>query len=468
MAVLARQLTPADFGLVALAEVLLSLVINLAGSTVAPYIIHDRNEGWQERAQAAFWLNLLLVTGVCVIFVALTPWVSSFYSEPLLSGLLLVMVGRFFLSQLSVVPEALIKRDLDYYKLVLRDSILQVFSSVLSILMVFNGWGIWSLVIPGLIATFPRLIMVMWMAQWKPTLPLRTPLWREIFAYIKYVNGTLILGTLLNDGDTLVIGRLVNAYSLGIYDRAWNTPGMILKNLTGIVNEISLPSLAAVKSSPETLRKAYQKMLTVLAIVSFPLLVGLFILADDFILTLFGTQWVASIPLLRIFIPFALQRAIASPVGGIYLVTGRPDVGFKFNLIQLPIYFASILVGSQYGIVGIAVGVSLSRTIFGLIGLYLSCRLIDLSYPKLLRVLWRPLEMSLMMGLAVSLLRSITNYRLSLSPVINLFIFTTIGGIIFLLLILTRYRLLLDEILFVLDNFYQPLASRVRILLGFR
>jgi PST family polysaccharide transporter len=243
---------------------------------------------------------------------------------------------------------------------------------------------------------------------------------------------------------------------------------MILKNLTGIVNEISLPSLAAVKSSPETLRKAYQKMLTVLAIVSFPLLVGLFILADDFILTLFGTQWVASIPLLRIFIPFALQRAIASPVGGIYLVTGRPDVGFKFNLIQLPIYFVSILVGSRYGIIGIAVGVSLSRTIFGLIGLYLSCRLVDLSYPKLLRVLWRPLEMSLMMGLAVSLLRSITNYRLSLSPMLNLFTFTTIGGIIFLLLILTRYRMLLDEILFVLDNFYQPLASRVRVLLGFR
>jgi O-antigen/teichoic acid export membrane protein len=468
MAVLARQLTPADFGLVALAEVLLSLVINLSGSTVGPYIIQDRKEGWEERAQAAFWLNLTLVTGVCVLLTMLSPWVSKFYSEALLTGLILVMVGRFFLSQLGVVAEALIKRDLHYSKLVFRDSVLQVFSAVLSILMVLNGWGIWSLVIPGLIAAIPRVIMVLYMAHWVPKLPLRVPLWREIFAYIKYANGALILGTLLNDGDTLVIGRLMDSYSLGIYDRAWNTPGIILKNLTGIVNEISLPSFATIKADPETLRRAYNKTLTILAIVSFPLLVGLFVLADEFIVTLYGSQWVASVPLLRIFIPFALQRSIASPVGVIYLVTGRPDVGFKISLTQLPIYFACILIGSLYGVTGIAIGVTLSRTFFGMVGLYLSCRLIDLSFTRLVKTLWRPLEISLLMGLAVGLLKIFTGLIVPLPPVVSLFVFTTIGGVVFLGLLLTRYRSLLDDVLFVLDNFHKPFALRVRLWVGNR
>jgi O-antigen/teichoic acid export membrane protein len=188
----------------------------------------------------------------------------------------------------------------------------------------------------------------------------------------------------------------------------------------------------------------------------------MFVLADDFILTLYGPKWVDAILPLRIFLIYTLQRSVGSPVGVVYNAMGRPDIGLKFNLVFLPIYFASIFAGSSFGLVGIAAAVTVVKTISGLAAIYLASRLIGLSYSKVLRPLWPPLEMSLIMAMCVYGLKIITSRYVDLSALVSLFTFTFIGGLVLFLLLLTRYSALLDEILSVLDSLSPVLSWRVR------
>lgn len=461
-AILARQLNPKDFGLVTLASVLLSLFFAFGQATVGNYIIYDHGDGREARVQAAFWLNMAMVLGICLIFVPFSPILVKFYDETLLQPVLLVILLRLILSQISVVPDALIKRELVYRLLVIRDSALLFVSALLGVGMALNGYGVWSLIVPGVIVTIPRAILVMWMARWQPNLQFGFQYWREIFAYMKSLIGTTLLQALANDGDTLVIGKLIGSEALGIYDRAWRTSNLITQNLVWVIADVTMPSLSALKSRPEAMRQAYHRMLRFLGIIAFPLLIGMFVVADEFILLLYGAKWVTAVLPLRILIIFTLQRAIGSPVGTVYNAMGRPDISLKLNLVMLPLYFTAILAGAFFGINGVAAGVTVIRTLGGFAAIYLACRLIQLSFWKVIKSLVPPLEISLLMAAAVYGVKLLVSSLIGLPLMINLLIYVGVGGIVYLFLLLTLFKPQLEEILFAIDSFSPPLGKSLR------
>jgi PST family polysaccharide transporter len=354
---------------------------------------------------------------------------------------------------------------MDYQKLVIRDSILQLIAAVISVVMALTGWGIWSLVVPGLLIAIPSFILVLWMSHWIPTLPLRRHHWGEIFSFTKHIIGSTLLGQAIEDGDTLVIGKLVGSYGLAIYDRAWKTSNLITKNIVWVISDVAMPAFSSLTTRLEALRTAYGRVIHVLAIISFPPLVGMFILAEEFILVLYGPKWMEAIWPLRIFIIYAMQRAIGSPVGVIYNSMGRPDIGLKINLFVIPFYFGSIFLGAPFGIVGIAAGVTLVKTVSGFTAIYLACRLIGSSYVKTLRNLWPPLEASFLMGLAALGTKIAMDGFLHLTPLLTLIGCTIVGCTVYLLLLLTRYTGQLEEILFVLDSLSKPISLRIRMIL---
>ena len=462
-AILARQLDPKDFGLVALASVILTLFFAFGKATVGNYIIYDRKEGREARVQAAFWLNMTMVLGIFLIFLPFSKAIAIFYNETLLQPVLLVILIRFILGQISIVPDALIKRELDYRLLVVRDSALQFISAFLGVGMALTGWGVWSLIVPGVVVTIPRAILVMWMARWFPKLEFGLQYWREIFAYMRSLIGTTLLQALGNDGDSLVIGKLIGSGALGIYDRAWRTSNLITQNLVWVIADVAMPSLSALKSRPEAMREAYHRMIRFLAIIAFPLLIGLFVVADEFVLLLYGPKWVAVVLPLRILIIFTLQRAIGSPVGVVFNVMGRPDIGFKMNLVMLPLYFAAILVGASSGINGVAIAVTFIRTLGGFTAVYLACRLIQLSFWEVMRSLLPPLEISLLMAATVYGVKLLMSSLFSLPVVVNLLIYVSVGGMVYIILLLTLFNRQLEEILFAVDSFSARVGNRLRV-----
>lgn len=467
MAFLARQLTPADFGLVALANVLLRFVVILAEGGISEYIISDHREGRKNRVQAAFWMNLVLSTAVILAGLLALPWITRFYAEPDLRLILILLGVRYLMMQLALAPYALVKRALRFDRLAIIDSTIEIASSVLSVILALTGWGVLSLVVPGVLLSPLRAGWLMYVARWTPRLPLRTSEWSGIFRYSANVIVGSLATTIGTEGDTLVIGKVLGSQSLGLYNIAWASANMVHRNLISPVSSIALPAYATLVHDIERMKSAFHRMLRLLSAISFPLLVGLFVVADLFVLTIYGPQWIPSITPLRILIIYALRYAIGSPANAVFYAVRRPDLPMKFGLAFIPFYLVCILAGSVYGIVGVAVGVTVARTLFGLIQLAASARLAGSRLGEALRQAAPAGLAACSMGLGVALVRFILD-RFAFLPLTELVLSVLAGGAIYLALLAFVFRGLLAELLSMVDAFSPRLGSSARRLLAFR
>ena len=461
IALLARKLAPADFGLVALANVCLRFLATLGPVGVGSYIIYDREEGREERVHAAFWLNIVLTLAVVGISFALVPLVSGFYQVPHLQTMLLLLVAQFGLGQLAGVPDALLQRALDFKKLAVRETVLEILNGVGMIAMALAGFGVWSLVVPAMLLTPVRVILAFKLARWLPKRFLGRSSWPRIFRYAFHTTGAGLVTQLVNEGDTLIIGKRLGATDLGFYSQALASANLVNRNVTGVVAKVAMPALSAVSDDTDRLRAALNRMLRLLALVSFPLLIGLLVVADLFVITLYGSKWQPSILPLQILILYALRQTVGSPSTVIYNVIGRPDIGFKMGLVFLPFYFCSIWVGSLYGIVGVAVGVTAARFGYGMIQFGVVARLTKQGFIELLKPMVEPLIAATCMGALLYGCRLLL-VSLGVSGTSLLLVLIGLGGLLWSLLLLRIFTSSLEELLQVCDAFSSKLGAKVR------
>lgn len=463
MAILARQLTPSEFGLVALANVLLRFFVIMGTEGINQFVIYDNQDGREERVHAAFWLDITTTTGSVIISILLlVPFFAGFYAEPELGPVLMVLLVRFWFDTFSKVPDALVNKSLDFQKLVVRNTILEVMSSIASVILALTGWGVWSLVLPGLLTSPLRALVAFRLAKWRPQFRFQIKSWPRIFGYAANVTGTSLTTLILNEGDTLLIGKIMGSEILGIYNLAWQTANVVSRTVVGLTNKMALPALAAVSNDLPRLRSAVYRMLRLLSIVTFPLLIGLFVVADDFILTLYGPQWQGAILPLRIMLIYAMRYAVGSPAGIVYKAVGRPDIGLKLGLVMVPFYALSIWYGSFYGIVGVALGVTIVRTFFGFIGFELLARCLKEGIWNVLQPMSSAFIAACIMGLSVYVVSVFFDSFVGTSLILSLFIQTVVGGLVYLALLRTRYQVLARE----LASIMIPITGRFQGFVG--
>jgi O-antigen/teichoic acid export membrane protein len=372
VAVLARQLEPAQFGVVALAAVVLQFATLVGEAGVGTYVVYDRADGRESRAQAAFWLNVAITTVQCAVCLALIPVITRIYPEPGLAPVLGALTAVFFVNQLAMVPDALLRRDLRHPVLARRDMAIDVGSATLSVALALAGAGVWSLVVPVLVAQPISVAVALRAARWRPRLPFHVREWRTILRYTAPLMGSNALGLVANDGDTLLVGRVLGAGPLGYYSMAWQLANLVGRNVTSVVASVTMPALALVRDDLARFRAAYLRMVALLGLVCLPLLTGMFVMAGDLVPALYGSRWAPTIALLRIFVVFTLVRSLTSPSSMVYNVTGRPDIGFKFTIAFTPVYLAAIVVGSRWGAVGVASAVMIVRVVGAVVDLRLA------------------------------------------------------------------------------------------------
>jgi len=378
LAVLARRLEPADFGLAALAQVLLSFVVISQENGVATYVVYDRSEEREERLSSAFWLSLTLTLAQVGLLGLIAPFATRLFPSAALLPVLLPVAGTFVLRQLQTVPEAILRRSMEYRKLVARDTACDLLAALLSVVLALRGWGVWSLVLPHVAIEPIRLSLVFWLAGWRPGLDLGLRHWRAISRYALPLMGSNALNLVANDGDTLLVGRLLGSQALGFYNLAWQLSNVVGRNLVSIASTVGMSAFALVANDLARLREAYLRSVRLIALLSFPTLAAMLVLANDVVLLLYGPNWTVSVTLLRILILFTIIRTVTTLSGVIFNVMGRTDLSLWFTIVFLPFYVAAIVVGARFGLVGVAWGVTLVRSVGAVGSFLLASRLIGL------------------------------------------------------------------------------------------
>jgi len=400
--VLTRLLKPEDFGLVGMMTVFITFAQAFADLGFSNAIIH-RPDPSREQLSTLYCANLLAGIAIYALFVLGAPWIARFYSEPRLHPLLLWMALSFVITPLGQQFQVLMQKQLDFNRFAKVEVATALLSTLIAIAAAIAGQGVYALVWAHLAAALTRaglLIALEW-SHWRPTLRLRYSELRGYLGFGLYQIGERGFNHLATNVDYLIIGRFLGPELLGYYVLAYQLVTTPFLRINPILTRVAFPVFALRQSDDALLRRGYLDMIRLLALVLFPILVGLGLTAPLLVAGIFGASWQPSIPLIQILVLLGLTKGLLNPSGTILLAKGRADIGFLWNLLVMTVNTVVFLSTVRFGITTLAWAHAGLCAVYLMIGLGILRSLIALSFREFAANLVRPLLTSLGMALVV-------------------------------------------------------------------
>lgn len=395
-AVLARLLSPSDFGLVGMATITIGFVGIFSDLGTSSAIIQRKNLS-DSLLNSLFWINVVFGLLAMVILLVVAPLVANFYQEPRVTLVLRVLSFTFLMSGISILQKAILERNLAFNTSAKIEISAVVAGSLLGISTAVMGWGVWSLVTQSLAVVSLTTILLWTVSKWQPKLAFSWEEVQEVSNYSLNLTAFSIFNYFARNADYILIGRFLGSQDLGYYTLAYRLMLYPLQNVSAVIGRVMFPALSKLQDDNARFSFAYLKMSSTIALISFPLMVSIWALAKPFILTFFGQQWQPVILLLMILAPVGMSQSIMTTVGIIYQVNGRTDWLFRWGIGAAMLTIISFLIGLQWGIVGVAAAYAITTLILTYPNFAIPFRLIHLPVRDLGAVLWRPLVASLIM-----------------------------------------------------------------------
>ena len=399
--VLARLLVPADFGLVGLIAVFTGFATVLIDFGFSGALI-QRTDIEPRHLSSAFWLNIATGAALTLVFAAASPGIAWFYGRPELLAIAAVWGIDFFLNAFSAVQGAIVQRSMRFRRLAVIETAATAGSGVIAIALASGGAGVWSLVAFVLTGSLLRSTGLWLLTDWTPVWSVDLGAIRDLWGFSLNLVGFNAINYWSRNGDNLIVGRVLGATALGIYSRAYTTMLMPLSNISAITARVMFPTLSRLQDEPARVRTIYLRSIRLIALVSFPMSVGLFVAARPFVLALFGPRWEAVIPILKILCISGFAQPIGATVGWIYQSQGRTDWMRRWGVWTTVVTVSAFAIGVHWGIKGVAYAYavrSLSLTYFNFAS---PGKLIGMTFTDVLRAVAALLAVSFAMGAIVA------------------------------------------------------------------
>lgn len=423
-AILARLLTTRDFGLVAFAMLVVSYLSVLKDLGLGAALIQQR-ENVEESADTVFTLNLLLGAALTLLAIALAPLAANYFHNPEVAPLLRVLSFTFVLNAFGSIHIVRLQRQLAFNRKIIPDFGRSLAKGAVAIGLALAGLGAWSLVLGQLAGVVTAVILAWIVYPWRPRLRIHRQLARRLLQFGTALLAVNVLDAIISNADYLIVGRTLGTEALGVYTLAYRLPELLVLNLLWVVGAAIFPAYATIQNQPDLLRQGFLTTVRYLEMVSVPLCLGLFVVADPLVRVAFGEQWLAAIPVVRILALFVLVRSIGSNVGDIYKATGRPDILVKLGVISVLPLLLALWYGSRFGLIGVATGhlvVAAGRT---WLRLEIATRLIHVRW----RDIARQLQPSFTSGLGLlALALPAVSLTQQLAPLWRLILITAAGA----------------------------------------
>ena len=399
-AILARLLTPADFGLVALALVFTVFFENVRDFGLTQALMVSPDEELYERAQTAFVFSVGVGAVLAALIAALSPLAAQFFDQPGLTAILCALGANFFLRALGSTHYALAQRRIDFRARSAAEFVDVVIRGTTGIVLAFAGAGAWSLVIGYLVGTVALATTLWILIPWRPVLRPRLTGLRRMVRFGGTLTGIEISSAVIANVDYLFVGRVLGASALGLYTLGYRLPELLVLNLSVVAGVVLFPAFAALDA--EALRRAFLVALRYTVMLGVPIAAALALLAEPFILSLFGDQWYGSIPAMRVLSLFALAIALGVPAGTVYKAIGRPGIILWLAVPRAVLVVVSVALLVDEGIVAVAACQAAVAVLFDVVGLGLASRLLDVDAKAILAEVWPPLVATAAMAAVVA------------------------------------------------------------------
>lgn len=354
-AVLARLLTPADFGLIAMVTALTGFVqiFKDAGLSMATV---QRAEINHRQVSTLFWGNLALSFVLMLIVASMAPAVAWFYGEPRLLAVTLALAALFPLGGLTVQHQALLRRQMRFGTLVSIDVASQAIGVAAGIGAALLGATYWALVAMLAGTALANALLVWLLCRWLPGLPSRGSGVRPMLAFGGNLTAFTFFNYFARNADNALIGWYCGASAVGLYARAYSLMLLPMYQIKEPLSAVVVPALCRLQDKQEDFARYYLRAVNGMMWLCGPLVAFLAACSEQVVLIVLGDQWMAAVNLFRVLAVIAfLQPIYSSAVGWTFCSRGRADRLLRWAMVACPLTLASFVAGLPYGPLGVAV-----------------------------------------------------------------------------------------------------------------
>lgn len=405
LSILARILTPEDFGLVVMVTAITSFVVLFKDMGLSMATV-QRSEISHAQVSTLFWINFGVSAVITGVVAALAPAISWFYGEPRLTPVALVLACAVLISGLSIQHRALLKRQMHFGLLTTIDILAYLASVLAAVGAALAGAGYWALVVRQIVQVAAEAVGSWIACGWRPGLPVRRAGARKMVGFGLDITLYNIINYFARNADKVLLGRFYDSTILGFYGNAYQLMMMPVLQIRGPVMSVATPGLSSMQNDPDRFRRYYLQAILLLAFVTMPLMTFLFVCAEDVIGLVLGKQWFGAVPIFRILAVTAFIQPVETTRGFVMIALGQTRRYLLWGCVTSTAMVLSFAVGLPWGAVGVATAYTAANYLMLFPSLWFCLAETPVSVGAFVSTIARPVVASLVMGAALHVVRN--------------------------------------------------------------
>ena len=424
--ILARILSPNDYGLFALLIVFVSFChVFVEGGFVRALIQkQDRNE---LDFSTTFIFNIAIATFFYIILFIISPFIAKFYALPQLENLAKVLFLMVILNSLSIVQITKFQIEVNFKKIALINLVSLILSGAIGITLALNGFGVWALVLQLILKQSIVVILSWYYGKWRIKTGFSKASFKRLFGFGIKLSLVGFIAMLLANIYNLFIAKIYDTKQLGLYHQSEVVPTAVFGAVTSAIATATFPLLSALQNDKSELVRIFKRLIKVTSLTTIPVMVGLAVISENFILVFLTDKWILAAPLLFWFCLCYIFTPISTINLNVLTAIGRSDLFLKISLIKLPLTLTMMAITFPISLKAIIMGQALLGFIAFFINTYLIKKYYDFGAFEQLAYVWRSFAASFIMALAMFFIDSFIQ-----DPFLGLIICVIVGIITYI------------------------------------
>ena len=394
--VMARLLSPSDYGITALPAVFMAVAGILQNGGLSDALVR-KTDFREEDLSTSFYYSIAVGILMYLALFFSAPWIADFYNTPVLIPLLRVTALSFLWGPLNSAQNVILKRRLDFKTPTKISLTTRVFSACVGIFLAYRGYGLWALVISGVLSSLLTVILNWFAVRWVPHTGWSKNSFKYLWGYGNKIMLSWGLSALYDNITPIFVAKFYSPSDLGVYNRAQGYAAMPSQQVNGVIQGVTFPILSKMQDDNEALARNYRRMLCTTAFIVFPLMMMLSALARPLVLTLITAKWEACIILLQIICFSMMWYPIHSINLNLLMVKGRSDLFLRLEIIKKIIGVCILAITLPQGLIIFCYGTIVSSMISLIINTYYTGKLIQMGYWRQMKDLLPTLALSFLL-----------------------------------------------------------------------
>lgn len=423
--ILARILSPADFGMIGMLVIFIAVSQTLIDSGFASALIQKKHPTQTDFSTIFFW-NIIFSSFLYFILYVFAPYIAHFYRMPMLSEVLRVIALNLVITGALAIQRTRLQKELAFKTICIVNLSSYICGGILAVYMAYHGWSVWSLVWMQLVYGITSVVLLAIITKWRPSLIFSKTSLKELFGFGVFIMAANILQTICQNLQGLIIGKRFSATQMGYFSQAYKLDQITSYSIPQVIVQVMYPIFSSIQDNRERLNNMVLLNLRVISFIVFPILSVLVIVAEPLIEFLYGEKWVPCVPYFRILCIGGFFVCLQNINYYAIAAIGKSKSLFKWSFYKWGFLLAALLIGMHFGMYGILWGMVLSNINIFTVNAYLASRHIGLSLAKQITAVFPTAEIAVFL-IGFAYVMSLLNFSILISCIIGLSLYLSLA-----------------------------------------